>query len=63
MVEKLIEAKDFIDAGKLEEAKAKIDEVIAGVPAKMSNKEPEPIEPDPEDPLPGQGTNGRPPKK
>lgn len=54
MVEKLNEAKALIDAGKLEEAKAKIDEVIASVPAETSNKEPE--KPKPTDPpLPGDG--------
>ena len=56
MVEKLIEAKDLIDAGKLEEAKAKIDEVIAGA---QIQKAPEKEDIKPTDPpLPGEGTNG-----
>ena len=58
MVEKLNEAKALIDAGKLEEAKAKIDEVIASIPAETSDKAPE--KPKPTDPpLPGEGTNGQ----
>ena len=56
MVEILIEAKDLIDAGKLKEAKAKIDEVIAGANIQKA-PEKEDIKPtDP--PLPGEGTNG-----
>lgn len=58
MIEKLNEAKALIDEGKLEEAKAKIDEVIAATPAMTSDagkEEPEKNDP----PLPGQGNNGR----
>lgn len=58
MIEKLNEAKALIDAGKYEEAKAKIDEVIAEVtPAPASNKGPEKIKDD-DVPLPGTGSNG-----
>lgn len=57
MIEKLKEeAKALIDAGKYEEAKAKIDEVIAATPAEASDpgkKEPEKNDP----PLPGEGEN------
>lgn len=53
MIEKLNEAKALIDAGELEAAKAKIDEVIAGIPATASKDPDEPYEP-----LPGEGTNG-----
>lgn len=53
MIEKLNEAKALIDEGKLEEAKAKIDEVIAATPAESASKEPEKNDP----PLPGQGSN------
>lgn len=57
MIEKLNKAKALIDEGKLEEAKAKIDEVIAATPAMTSDpgkKEPEKTDP----PLPGTGSNG-----
>lgn len=37
MIEKLNEAKALIDEGKLEEAKAKIDEVIAATPAEAND--------------------------
>ena len=47
MKEKLIEAKSLIDEGKLEEAKAKIDEVIASIPETNSKE--------PDEPLPGEG--------
>lgn len=36
MKELLLEAKELIDAGKPEEAKAKIDEVIAAIPEQSS---------------------------
>lgn len=56
MKELLLEVKELIDAGKPEEAKAKIDEVIAVLPSNAAAS-PEEIKPtDP--PLPGQGTNG-----
>lgn len=54
MVEKLIEAKAFIDAGELEAAKAKIDEVIASMSQAKVAPKPDPTDP----PLPGQGNNG-----
>lgn len=47
------EAKALIDAGKLEEAKEKIDELIAATPAEAPKKEPEKNDP----PLPGEGEN------
>lgn len=53
MIEKLNEAKALIDEGKYEEAKAKIDEVIAATPAEATA--PEKNDP----PLPGEGSNGR----
>lgn len=62
MRELLLELKELIKAGKSEEAIAEIDEAIAAMPETMSTTGPVEIEPgDP--PLPGQGTNGRPPKK
>lgn len=55
MVEKLIEAKALIDAGELEAAKAKIDEVIASMSQAKGKPAPDPTDP----PLPGEGTNGQ----
>lgn len=54
MKELLLEAKELIDAGKPEEAKAKIDEVIAAMSVAKVTPKPDPTDP----PLPGQGTNG-----
>lgn len=58
MIEKLNEAKALIDEGKLAEAKAKIDEVIAAVesvePAKAG---------DDDKPIIGGGNSGLPIKK
>lgn len=54
MEEKLKEeAKALIDAGKLEEAKAKIDEVIAAQPAQTAGDDNNDLEP-----LPGTGNTG-----
>lgn len=62
MRELLLELKELIKAGKSEEAIAEIDEAIAAMPETMSTTGPEEFKPtDP--PLPGTGTNGRPPKK
>lgn len=62
MKELLLELKELINAGKPEEAVAKIDETIATMPEETAASGPEEFKPtDP--PLPGTGTNGRPPKK
>lgn len=52
MKEKLSNVKSLIDEGKLEEAKALIDEIIASIPETLEGEDG--IDP----PLPGEGSNG-----
>lgn len=54
MIEKWIEIKELIKAGKNDEAIAIIDEMIAATPEMAKSK--------PYEPMPGDGTNGLPPK-
>jgi|UniRef100_UPI003FEE1722 hypothetical protein len=56
MKEKLSNVKSLIDEGKLEEAKALIDEIIASIPETLEGEDG--IDP----PLPGEGSNGKPNK-
>lgn len=52
----MLKVKSLIDEGKLEEAKALIDEIIAAVPETFDGEEG--VDP----PLPGEGSNGKPNK-
>lgn len=55
MVEKLIEIKELIKAGKNNEAIEILDELIASEQAAKAPEKPKPSDPDPEKPLPGEG--------